>query len=61
MCAPTPEAYQEYGKLLNKLGDNEAASMAYQDGLSMVAGSSLPAIPHMQSDDAEDAETGENE
>ena len=45
---PTPEAYQEYGGLLNRLGENEAAAIAYQDGLGMVAGSDLPAIPHMQ-------------
>jgi len=44
---PTPEAYQEYGALLNQLGEPDAAADAYKDGLELVAGSSLPAIPHL--------------
>jgi HemY protein len=49
---PTPDAYQEYGRLLNQLGVGEAAADAYRDGLSLVAGSSLPAIPHLDPDEA---------
>lgn len=44
---PTPEAYQEYGQLLNQLGETDAAADAYRSGLGMVAGSQLPAIPHL--------------
>jgi HemY protein len=47
---PTPEAYQEYGRLLNRLGESEAAAIAYQDGLSLVAGTPRPAIPHLRSE-----------
>ena len=50
---PTPEAYQEYGRLLNRLGEGDAAGDAYRAGLSLVARSPVPAIPHLdrQSDD----------
>ncbi len=44
---PTPEAYQEYGRLLNRLGEGDAAADAYRDGLNLVAHSSLPAIPQL--------------
>lgn len=44
---PTPEAYQEYGKLLTQLGETNAAADAYRAGLGMVAESPLPAIPHL--------------
>jgi HemY protein len=47
---PTPEAYQEYGRLLNQLGETDAAADAYREGLGMVAESSLPAIPHLEPD-----------
>ncbi len=47
---PTPEAYQEYGRLLTQLGEGDAAAEAYRDGLGMVAESTLPAIPHLQPD-----------
>ena len=47
---PTPEAYQEYGGLLNQMGETDAAADAFRDGLSMVAGGSLPAIPHLHAD-----------
>ncbi len=43
---PSPEVYQEYGALLNQMGEADAAADAYRDGLSMVAGSNLPAIEH---------------
>ena len=43
---PTPEVYQEYGALLNQLGETDAAADAFRDGLGMVAGNSLPAITH---------------
>lgn len=44
---PTPEAYQEYGALLNQMGEADAAATAYRDGLGMVAPQPLTAIPHM--------------
>ncbi len=47
---PTPEAYQEYGRLLNQLGDGDAAADAYRTGLGLVSGSNLPAIPHLDAD-----------
>jgi HemY protein len=47
---PTPEAYQEYGRLLNQLGEGDAAADAYRAGLGMVAKSPLPAIPHLHPD-----------
>jgi len=42
---PTPEAYQEYGRLLAQLGDNDAAADAYRDGLNMVSATPTPARP----------------
>lgn len=45
---PTPEAYQEYGRLLNRLGEGDAAADAYRAGLGLVARSPLPAIPHLK-------------
>ena len=47
---PTPEAYQEYGRLLTQLGEADAAADAYREGLGMVAESPLPAIPHLEPD-----------
>jgi HemY protein len=44
---PTPEAYQEYGALLNQMGDPDAAADAYRDGLGMLAGNNLTAIEHI--------------
>jgi len=44
---PSPEAYQEYGALLNQMGEADAAAEAYRDGLGMVAGSNLTAIEHI--------------
>ena len=45
---PTPEAYQEYGRLLNRLGEGDAAGDAYRAGLSLVARSPVPAVPHLE-------------
>ncbi len=47
---PSPDAYQEYGQLLNQLGDGEAAADAYRAGLGLVAKTSVPAIPHLAPD-----------
>ncbi len=47
---PTPEAYQEYGRLLNQLGEGNAAADAYRAGLGMVARSPVPAIPDLRPD-----------
>ncbi len=49
---PTPEAYQEYGRLLTQLGETDAAADAYRQGLGMVAASPLTAIPHLEPDEA---------
>ena len=48
---PTPDAYQEYGRLLTQLGEGEAAADAYRDGLNLAAGSDRPAIPHLGDDE----------
>jgi HemY protein len=45
---PSPEVYQEYGALLNQLGEADAAADAYRDGLQMVAGNNLTAIEHIK-------------
>jgi len=46
---PSPEAFQEYGALLNQLGETDAAADAYRDGLGMLAGNdTLTAIPHIK-------------
>ena len=47
---PTPEAYQVYGRLLNQLGEGDAAAEAYRAGLGMVTDDPLPAIPHLSAD-----------
>lgn len=47
---PTPEAYQEYGRLLNQLGEADAAADAFRDGLGLVAESPKTAIPHLVPD-----------
>ena len=44
---PTPEAFQEYGRLLNQLGEADAAADAFREGLGLVAESPRPAIPHL--------------
>ena len=49
---PSAEAYQEYGRLLTRLGETDAAADAYRDGLGMAAKSSLRAIPHLGPDQA---------
>ena len=45
---PSPEAYEEYGRLLNQLGESEAAADAYKAGLNIVAGTPLRAIPDLR-------------
>jgi len=45
---PTPEAYQEYGRLLNQLGEADAAADAFREGLGLVAGDAKTAIPHLK-------------
>lgn len=47
---PNPETYSEYGRLLNQLGETDAAADAYRDGLSMVTENTLPAIPQLVAD-----------
>ena len=45
---PTPEAYQDYGQLLNRLGEGDAAADAFRDGLGLVAETPKTAIPHLK-------------
>ncbi len=45
---PSPEAYNEYGSLLNRLGEGDAAAEAYRQGLGLIAGPALPAIPDLR-------------
>ena len=45
---PTPEAYQEYGRLLNQLGESDAAADAFRDGLGLVSETPRTAIPHLE-------------
>ncbi len=45
---PTPEAYQEYGRLLNRLGEGDAAADAFREGLGLVADPPRTAIPHLK-------------
>jgi len=49
---PTPEAYQEYGQLLNQLGETDDAATAFRDGLGLVTESPRPAIPHLDPDES---------
>lgn len=51
---PSPEAYQEFGRLLNRLGEGDAAADAYRAGLSLVTSKALPAIPHLEAKSALD-------
>lgn len=44
---PTPEAYQEYGQLLNRLGETDDAAAAFREGLNLVTEAPPPAIPHL--------------
>lgn len=46
----TPEAYQEYGRLLNQLGEADAAADAFREGLGLVAETPRTAIPHLVPD-----------
>jgi HemY protein len=47
---PSPEAYQEYGRLLNKLGESAAAAEAFREGLGLVGEAPKTAIPHLATD-----------
>lgn len=47
---PAPEAYQEYGRLLDQLGETDAAAGAFRDGLNMVSPGSSPDIPRLGTD-----------
>lgn len=47
---PTPAAYQEYGRLLNQLGEGDAAAEAYRAGLGLVTPLSRTAIPWLGPD-----------
>jgi HemY protein len=47
---PTPEAYQVYGRLLNQLGETDAAADAFREGLGMVADTPSLDIPRLESD-----------
>ena len=47
---PDPEVYQEYGALLNRLGDADAAAEAFQDGLGVAASGQLKQLPQITDD-----------
>ncbi len=47
---PSPEAYQVYGRLLNQLGETDAAAEAFREGLGMVADTPSLNIPRLESD-----------
>ncbi len=51
---PTPDAYQEYGRLLHQLGEGEAAAEAYRAGLGLVTPLSSAAIPWLGPDPLQD-------
>lgn len=51
---PSPEAYQEYGRLLNQLGEGTAAAEAYRAGLGLVTPLSNTAIPWLGPDSSKD-------
>lgn len=55
---PTPEAYHEYGQLLNRLGETDDAARAFKDGLNLVTETPLPAIPHLGT--GSDADAGQD-
>ncbi len=46
---PTPEAYQEYGALLNQMGETDAAADAFRDGLLMTSAPVHAALPDLRS------------
>ena len=48
----TPEAYQEYGRLLNQLGDSEAAADAFREGLGLVSESVERSVPLLAADNS---------
>lgn len=48
--APSPEAYQAYGQLLNEMGEGDAAAEAFRNGLGMVAEAPVPQLPHLDQD-----------
>ncbi len=48
---PSPEAYREYGHLLEQMGESDAAAEAFREGLGLVARSPLPQIPHLAPDE----------
>ena len=49
---PTAEAYQEYGRLLNQLGETDAAAEAFREGLGLVAATAALDVPRLESDRA---------
>ncbi len=51
---PTPDAYQEYGRLLHQLGEGDAAAEAYRAGLGLVTPVSGTAIPWLGPEPMED-------
>jgi HemY protein len=45
---PSPEAYEEYGRLLNQLGESDAAAEAYRAGLNLIAPPPMRSIPDLR-------------
>ena len=42
---PLPESYALYGRLLDRLGENERAALAFRSGLALVNGTGSDAVP----------------
>lgn len=56
--APSADAYQEYGRLLNQLGETDAAAEAFLKGLGLLSGSSTAALPHLGPETSEGSNQG---
>ncbi|MEM9208147.1 MAG: heme biosynthesis HemY N-terminal domain-containing protein [Pseudomonadota bacterium] len=54
---PSPEVYQELGRLLNQLGEDDKAAEAYREGLQLAAAPALRALPQPEPTPADDAGT----
>jgi len=56
---PSPEAYQDYGRLLDQLGESEAAAEAFREGLGLLSGPSVAALPHLDAGHGKGGSSGE--
>lgn len=58
---PSGETYLEYGRLLTRLGERDAAADAFRAGLGLESEAGLPAIPHLSPDGPDDGADGGND